>query len=148
MDFTLKTYKSLLHKLQQKRFNILYLLRYEFDKAYAKDIANIFIPESPINGLDACYYANDVLTVAVTFAREAACLGVPSSSLFAGKTFLAVDQKMIQDDWMYFSRIPEKIINDVLKSNKREPDLNRSKEVYNEVKEKLLSVIQTFEISS
>lgn len=138
---------ELLKLLNKKGFNILYLPRYDFDKAYAKDIANIYIPESPINGLDACYYADAVLTGAGTFAREAACLGVPSISFFAGKTLLAVDQKMIQDDWMFFSRTPEEIINYVLKSNKREPDLNRSKEVFSEVKEKLLSVIQTFEIS-
>ncbi|MFP4024580.1 MAG: DUF354 domain-containing protein [Thiohalospira sp.] len=138
---------ELLKLLNRKGFNILYLPRYEFDKNYATGISNIYIPEDPINGLDACYYSDAVLTGAGTFAREAACLGVPSISFFAGKTLLAVDQKMIQDDWMFFSRTPEEILNYVLKSNKREPDLNRSKEVYFEVKEKLLQVIQTFEIS-
>jgi predicted glycosyltransferase len=138
---------ELLKLLNRKGFNILYLPRYEFDKNYAKGISNLYIPEKPINGLDACYYSDAVLTGAGTFAREAACLGVPSISFFAGKTLLAVDQRMIKEDWMYFSRQPHEILSFVLKSSKRDPDLNRSKVVYDEVKDKLLQIIQSFEIN-
>jgi uncharacterized protein len=137
---------ELLKYLSQKGYNILYMPRYSFDKAYADGIPNIFIPESPINGLDACYYADAVLTGAGTFAREAACLGVPSVSFFAGKTLLAVDQKMIKEKWMFFSRDVSEIINHLGKSKKRQPDLNRSAIVYNEVKTKLLEVIKNFNI--
>ena len=125
---------ELLKALNQKGYNILYMPRYDFDKAYADGISNIFIPDSPINGLDACYYADAVLTGAGTFAREAACLGVPSVSFFAGKTILAVDQKMIRDEWMFFSRETDKILDFLVKSQKRQPDLSRSAVVYQEVK--------------
>lgn len=134
---------ELLKLLTKKGYNILYLPRYDFDKTYADGIKNIFIPEHPINGLDACYYSDGVLTGAGTFAREAACLGVPSISFFAGNKLLAVDKKMIQDEWMYFSREPKEIVSYLSNRRKREPDLIRSKQVYNEVKDKLNQVINS-----
>lgn len=138
---------GLLKSLNKKGYNILYMPRYDFDKAYADGIDNIYIPENPINGLDACYFADAVLTGAGTFAREAACLGVPSVSFFAGKTLLAVDQKMIKDKWMFFSRDESEIINYLSKSSKREPDLNRSAMVYDEVRNKLNEVIEKLNIT-
>ena len=134
---------ELLSLLDNKGINILYLPRYDFDKDYAKGLKNIFIPNEPINGLDAAYFSNAVLTGAGTFAREAACLGVPSVSFFAGKKLLAVDQKMAKDKWMFFSRDPNEIVNHIVKSTKKEPDLNRCKTVQNEVKEKLNEVINS-----
>jgi len=87
---------KLLLLLSKKGSNILYLPRYEMDREYAKGIKNVFIPEKPINGLDACYYSNGVFTGAGTFAREAACLGVPSFSFFLGANLLAVDKELIK----------------------------------------------------
>jgi len=137
---------ELLKLLSKKGYNILYLPRYNFDKSYADGIKNIYIPDNPINGLNASYFSDGVLTGAGTFAREAACLGVPSISFFAGNKLLAVDRQMIQDEWMYFSREPKEIVNYLLNSQKKEADLARSKKVYNEVKDKLNQVINSIEL--
>jgi predicted glycosyltransferase len=135
---------ELLKLLNQKGINVLYLPRYDFDKEYAKGISNIFIPDQPINGLDAAYHSEAVLTGAGTFAREAACLGVPSASFFAGKKLLAVDQQMIKNQQMFFSRNADEIVKYTLKSKKKQMDLGRSKKVQSEVSEKLNEVLNTF----
>lgn len=136
---------DLLKQLNKKGINILYLPRYDFDRDYAKNISNIFIPDQPINGLDAAYFSDAVLTGAGTFAREAACLGVPSVSFFAGKTLLAVDQQMIKNKQMFFSRKPDDIVTYTFNSKKKQADLNRSKQVQSEVSQKLKEVLNSFE---
>jgi predicted glycosyltransferase len=135
---------DLLKQLNKKGINILYLPRYKFDKEYAKGISNIFIPDQPINGLDAAYFSDAVLTGAGTFAREAACLGVPSASFFAGKTLLAVDQQMIRNQQMFFSRKADEIVDYTIKSEKKSADLTRSKQVQSEVSEKLNEILKSF----
>jgi hypothetical protein len=135
---------KLLEQLDNKGVNVLFLPRYEQDKIYAKGKRNIFIPDTAINGMDACYYSNAVLTGAGTMAREAACLGVPAFSFYAGKKLLTVDQKMISDGWMFFSRDPSVLIERFLKSSKKEPDLARCMLVQQEVKSKLEEVVSKF----
>lgn len=99
---------ELLRALEKKGTNILFLPRYEADKEYAKGIANVYMPAEAVNGLDACFYADAILTGAGTMAREAACMGVPSVSFFAGSRLLAVDQNLVEAGKMYFSRsVPE-----------------------------------------
>ena len=99
---------ELLRELEKKGTNILFLPRYETDKEYAKGIANVYMPAEAVNGLDACFYADAILTGAGTMAREAACMGVPSVSFFAGSRLLAVDQSLVEAGKMYFSRsVPE-----------------------------------------
>lgn len=132
---------ALLKLLERSGYNILYLPRYKNDKYYVKGIKNIYIPEMPLNGLDICYYAKAVLTGAGTLSREAACLGIPAVSFYAGKNLLAVDKKMIKDKWVYFSRKPSKIIEYLASANKKEPDYNRSKKVKSEIIKKLKEVI-------
>ena len=95
---------ELLRELEKKGTNILFLPRYETDKEYAKGIANVYMPAEAVNGLDACFYADAILTGAGTMAREAACMGVPSVSFFAGSRLLAVDQSLVEAGKMYFSR--------------------------------------------
>ena len=124
---------ELLNQLLKKGINILYLPRYDFDKEYAPQNDKIFIPEKPLNGLDVCYYSDAVLTGAGTFAREAACLGVPSVSFFAGDQLLTVDQKMIENKKMFFTRSADEIVSHVLKSTKNQVDLTSSKKVKKEV---------------
>ena len=137
---------DLLKKLSDAGNNIVYLPRYESDRKYASKVNNVFIPEHPINGLDACYYADAVLTGAGTFAREAACLGVPSFSFYAGKELLSVDKKMIAEEKMYFSRNVDQLMEQYLKSKKQMPDIQRCKDVRQEVRDKLYEVIETFNI--
>ena len=102
---------ELLKELDAAGYNILFLPRYESDRDYAQGIQNIFIPKEAVNGLDACYYADAILTGAGTMAREAACLGVPSVSFFAGAHLLTVDQSMVDGGKMFFSRNVGEIMN-------------------------------------
>ncbi|MCE1189601.1 MAG: DUF354 domain-containing protein [Ignavibacteria bacterium] len=134
----------LMELLEAKGFNIIFLPRYAADRQYAEGIKNIYIPDGPLNGLDLCYHADFVLTGAGTIAREAACLGVPSVSFFSGTRLLAVDQKMIRDGWMFFSRNPEDIMNYIMSAKRRDNNLQRSKNVASEVKEKLQEVLKGF----
>lgn len=132
----------LLQALSKAGYNILYLPRYAVDKAYAEGVKNIYIPDKPINGLDACFYSDAVLTGAGTFAREAACLGVPSFSFFAGKSLLAVDKAMISDGKMFFSRDVSELMAKLKASKRADVDMNRSKAVQEEVISKLKEVIE------
>ena len=95
---------ELLKQLDAAGYNILFLPRYESDRDYAQGIKNIYMPQEAVNGLDACYYADAILTGAGTMAREAACLGVPSVSFFAGAHLLSVDQSLVDAGKMFFSR--------------------------------------------
>ena len=101
---------ELLKALDAQGYNILFLPRYESDRDYAQGINNIFIPEEAVNGLDACYFADAILTGAGTMAREAACLGVPSVSFFAGAHLLAVDQSLVDAGKMFYSRDVQQIM--------------------------------------
>ena len=102
---------ELLKALDAAGYNILFLPRYESDKDYAAGIKNIYVPKEAVNGLDACYYADAILTGAGTMAREAACLGVPSVSFFAGAHLLAVDQSMVEAGKMFYSRDVQQIMH-------------------------------------
>jgi uncharacterized protein len=134
--------KWLLYNLSKRGYNILFLPRYSEDIEYAVGIKNVFIPDHPINGLDACYNATAVLTGAGTLAREAACLGIPAISFYAGKKLLAVDKKMIRDGWIYHSRDPACIVSKIEKMKRRNVSTNRSKQVKYEVISKLRRVIE------
>lgn len=101
---------ELLKMLDSMDYNILYLPRYESDRDYAQGIKNIYIPTEAVNGMDACFYADAILTGAGTMAREAACLGVPSVSFFAGAHLLSVDQSLVDQHKMFFSRDVKEII--------------------------------------
>lgn len=136
---------KLLRELSKSGYNILYLPRYKIDKEYAQGISNVFIPDKPVNGLDACYFADAVLTGAGTFAREAACLGVPAFSFFAGKSLLAVDKALIGEKKMFWSRDINEIISSLKKSERQNVDLSLCKAVQDEVISKLVEVIQSWE---
>lgn len=133
---------ELLQRLTKQGYNVLYLPRYTHDRAFADGLNNIFIPEKPINGLDACFYADAVLTGAGTFAREAACLGIPSFSFFLGERLLSVDEQLIKEGRMFYSRCPDDIIKRLIVSNKQHPDLERCLDVKEEIKSRLVDVLK------
>lgn len=135
---------SLLEKLSNSNYNIIFLPRYESDKDYVKGIKNVFIPPEPLNGLDACFFAKAVITGAGTLAREAACLGIPAISFYSGKKMLAVDKQMIRKGKIFFSRDPQAILDYINSSQKADPDLERSKKVKEEVLKKIEEVIKNF----
>ena len=131
----------LLKLLNRKRINVLYLPRYDTDKAWSQGYDNVFTPKEPINGLDACYYSKAVLTGAGTFAREAACMGTPAVSFFPGKKLLAVDMTLISKSNMVHSRDPMFIIDYLIKSKRQNVGTSRAKSVKNEVLELVNSCV-------
>lgn len=134
----------LLEKLKDSGINVLFLPRYESDKTLASNYDNVYVPDSAINGLDACYYAYAVLTGAGTMAREAACLGVPAISFYAGKQLLKVDQTLIEQKKMFFSRDVSAIMNWMNHSERNSVDLQRCKNVQNEVLENIDLFIERY----
>lgn len=135
---------QLFSEFSKENVNVLYLPRYPEDRAYAKGYDNVYIPPKPLNGLDVCYYSKAVLTGSGTFAREAACIGTPAVSFFPEK-LLAVDQKMVNNGWMFHSRDPEEIVEYVLNSKKRKVDLSRSKKVQKEVFDIVEGILEEIE---
>lgn len=128
---------QLLQVFNELKLNVLFLPRYRQDKLLAGEFENVFIPERAVNGLDACYFSEAVFTGAGTMAREAACLGIPAFSFYAGKELLTVDTKMIEMGWLYFSRNPGELIQRFLITKKREPDLQRPIKVKQQILSKL-----------
>jgi predicted glycosyltransferase len=124
---------ELVQKLVAKGINVLYLPRYQSDKDMVLKSDNVFIPSKPLNGLDVCYYSQAILTGAGSFSREAAVLGTPAVSFFAGKNFLGVDKEMIKRMMVLYSRDPDEIANHVKSAGKREFNQNISKAVQEEL---------------
>ena len=124
---------ELITLLTNKGFNILYLPRYKSDFDYVKPADNIFIPTAPLNGLDVCYYSMAVLTGAGTFSREAALMGKPAVSFYAGTKFLSVDAKLFNENKIFFSRNPQAIVDYVLGLKPSSVNFSRSKKVQQEV---------------
>jgi hypothetical protein len=135
---------ELFEKLKMNQYNVLYLPRYKSDANYAAGFDNVFVPKSPINGLDASFYSMAVLTGAGTLAREAACLGVPAVSFYAGQDLLAVDKKMISFGWLFHSRNADEILKYLSGVKKKQPDSTRSKIVREEIKNKLIETLASF----
>jgi len=124
---------ELLKKLTSLGYNILYLPRYKEDYSYAEGLTNLFIPDAPLNGLDLCYNATAVLTGAGTFSREAALMGIPAVSFFAGNKLLSVDKHLFENGKIFFSRNVDEIIEYIKYAEPVSVDLNRSKKVQKEV---------------
>jgi len=128
---------ELVRKLNEKGINILYLPRYKADRDLVELNDRIYIPEQALNGLDVSYYSDAVLTGAGSFSREAAVIGTPSVSFFAGEKFLGVDKEMFRNGMVFYSREPEEIIQHVIKAKKKSFDSFASKKVQKELLEKL-----------
>ena len=124
---------ELLRELEAIGTNILFLPRYETDRDYAQGVKGVYIPAEAVNGLDACYYADAILTGAGTMAREAACMGVPSVSFFAGSRLLAVDQSLVNAGKMFFSRDVSAIMKFLKGAKHGKASLEKSKAVESEI---------------
>jgi predicted glycosyltransferase len=132
---------QLLRLLSYNGFNTLYLPRINTEYHYAYGVGRVFIPREPINGLDACFYSRAVLSGAGSLTREAACLGKPAVSFYAGKRLLAVDRQMMAKGWLLHSRNPQEILEHVLRAKSRQFDRIRSKVVQNSVFHKLDKIL-------
>jgi hypothetical protein len=132
---------QLLRLLSDNGFNTLYLPRVNNEYRYAYGIERVFIPREPISGLDACFYSRAVLSGAGSLTREAACLGRPAVSFYAGKRLLAVDKQMRGEGWLLHSRNPQEILGHVLRAKSRQYDRVRSKKVQDSVFRKLDEIL-------
>ncbi|MBN8547161.1 MAG: DUF354 domain-containing protein [Ignavibacteria bacterium] len=130
---------GLVNRLIDSGYNILYLPRYDLDKSYVPDSDKVFIPPKPLSGLDVCYYSTAVLTGAGTFSREAALLGTPAVSFFAGDEFLNVDKVMFEEGKVFFSRSVDEIMRYLNTSRKK--DFNNAASL--QVKETVLNEIRS-----
>ena len=124
---------ELMRELEKEDANILFLPRYETDRDYSEGINSVYIPSEAVNGLDACYFADAILTGAGTMAREAACLGVPSVSFFAGSRLLAVDRSLVEQGKMFFSRDVKAIMGFIKSASHGEASFEQSKIVQEEI---------------
>ena len=61
---------------------------------------NLHIPSKSLNGMNLCYYSDLVISAGGTMNREAAILGTPAYSLFAG-SMPAVDAELIKTGRMF-----------------------------------------------
>ncbi len=110
---------ELLKRFEDLGVSVVYLPRYPHDRGYAEGRSNVYVPDAPVNGLDACYHAKAVLTGSGTLAREAGVLGVPAASFYPGPTLLSVDQEMISKGWYIHSRDPNELVRHALTAHRR-----------------------------
>jgi hypothetical protein len=132
---------GLIRALISRGINVLYLPRYEIDYTYVDKHDKIFIPKQPLNGLDVCYYSAAVLTGAGTFAREAALIGTPAVSFFAGKDLLSVDKHLIKEQKMYYSRSSSDILSFLSQTKKRPFNNMKSLNIKKFVIDKIESIL-------
>ena len=132
---------QLLYLFINKGYNVLYFPRTDVERRYAYGLNNVYVPREPVNGLDAAFFSQAVLSGAGSLTREAACLGRPAVSFYAGERLLAVDQRMIEDSWLFHSRDPIEIIAYVRRAGFRKFDRVRSKRVQESVFRKLDEIL-------
>jgi predicted glycosyltransferase len=56
---------------------------------------NLAVPDTPLDGRNLCHYSDLVISAGGTMNREAAILGTPAYSIFAGR-MPAVDQRLVE----------------------------------------------------
>jgi predicted glycosyltransferase len=83
------------------KVKILLLPRYPFQADYYRGLHldNLIIPTGVLDGLNLVYWSDMVISAGGSMNREAAVLGTPVWTIFAGK-MAGVDQKMISNGIM------------------------------------------------
>jgi len=83
------------------KVKILLLPRYPFQADYYRGLHlnNLIVPPQVLDGLNLVYWSDMVISAGGSMNREAAVLGTPVWTIFAGK-MAGVDQKMISDGIM------------------------------------------------
>jgi predicted glycosyltransferase len=123
---------TLLKQLLRKGLPVVYVPRTSTDFMLAKGM-EVHILKAPLNGLDLCWHSRCVMTGSGSFAREAACLGVPAASFFPGE-LLSVDEALIRERKIFHSRNVDELVDFACscKGNKH-LDISRSKAVRNQL---------------
>jgi len=125
---------DILKRFEKENINVIYLPREKEDLKYAEG-CNFYTPNTPLNGLDLCYYADAVLTGSGTLAREAACIGTTSVSFFPSSKLLSVDQYFVDQGKILHSRDVDEIVEQVVNRSKNSKlrDIRRRGTVKKEV---------------
>jgi predicted glycosyltransferase len=81
-----------------KRVQVVLLPRNESQRAMygARSNANLVIPAKPLDGANLIATSDLVISAGGTINREAAALGVPAASMYAGK-WAAVDEELLKE---------------------------------------------------
>lgn len=133
---------DLINRFSRENINIVLLPRYPEEREKYSKFSNVYIPQSPINGVCGAYFARAVLTGSGTLGREAACIGTIAVSFFPRKEMLSVDKELIRRGWLFHSRDPKEIVEYVLNSHPREKNLKRSSSVKKEVIGSIKKIIE------
>jgi hypothetical protein len=139
---TISIVPKLIKSLIQLDYNILFLPRYFSDLELIKRNKKIFIPKSPLNGLDVCYYSKAVLTGSGTFSRESALIGTPAVSFFPGIEILSVDKVLFKKNWILHSRNVSRIVEYLNNTSRRSFDKERAINTKNEVIKGIRKIIR------
>ncbi|MFW6045958.1 MAG: DUF354 domain-containing protein [Natronomonas sp.] len=136
---------DVLESLYRAGMNVVYLPRRPGDRPHADPYRSnrVYVPETPLDGLQLAWHSEGVLTGSGTMAREAACMGKPAVSFFPGP-LLSVDREMVENGMMLHSRNSDEIVSHLLSVAASEvmPDLDLSIQVRDEVADTILELIE------
>ncbi|SDM92975.1 hypothetical protein SAMN04487949_2881 [Halogranum gelatinilyticum] len=139
---------DLLEKSIENGHNVVYLPRGRGDEHYAVEYSQnqVFVPQNALDGLQLAWHSNGVLTGSGTMAREAASMSIPAVSFFPNK-LLSVDRSMVEQGRVLHSRDTIEIMNyiDSVGQEATQADLNRSKQVKDEVVDIVNKIINKHE---
>ncbi len=82
--------------LRDENVRVVLLPRSESQRAAYSNRARVIVPPSPLPGADLIAASDLVISAGGTINREAAALGVPAVSIYAGK-WAAVDEQLIEE---------------------------------------------------
>jgi uncharacterized protein len=95
---------------------IILLARTESQRAQysSRDCANIIVPRVALDGSNLVAYADLVISAGGTMNREAAALGVPTATIYAGK-WAAIDEELVREGRLLRIRTREDLDSMTLK---------------------------------
>jgi predicted glycosyltransferase len=89
--------EALAKLLANERAQVILLPRNEAQRAaYARTSERLLIPTEPLDGANLIHASDVVISAGGTINREAAALGVPAFSIYAGK-WASVDQELVKE---------------------------------------------------
>jgi uncharacterized protein len=96
--FENQLFEALLKRLSEEpRVQVILLPRNEMQRQGFMNRPNLIIPQSPLDGPNLIAASDLVISAGGTMNREAAALGTPAATIYAGK-WAAVDEQLRQSD--------------------------------------------------
>ncbi len=92
-------FDELVNKLcSQEHVKVVFLARNDSqrDRYASKQNANIIVPAKAIDGANLIAYSDLVISAGGTMNREAAALGIPAATIYAGK-WAAIDEELVRE---------------------------------------------------